>query len=95
LSAQGELTVDVQGLVLNDTSTGDSNGTPDGVDALAAAVVCDGKVAGQAEPVSLPKSGDATINAKLSVPADCKSPVVILRERYEGKIGDWLAEAGK
>ena len=77
--------------MLNDASTGTSNGTPDGVDGVAAAVVCGGKVAAQTDVVPLNKAGDATVNAKVSVPGDCKTPVIVLRERYEGKIGGWLA----
>ena len=42
LTPEGNLEVEVKGLVLNDASTGDSNGTPDGVDGVAAAVVCHG-----------------------------------------------------
>jgi hypothetical protein len=37
LSPDGKLVVDLHGLVLNDTSVGQYNGTPDGVDAVAVA----------------------------------------------------------
>jgi hypothetical protein len=95
LGADGTLDVQVSGLVLNDESTGKYNGTPDGVDAVAAAVICDGSVAGQTEAMPLSKGGDAKIKAKLQVPAGCANPMVVLRERYEGKIGGWLAGTGK
>jgi hypothetical protein len=88
---KGKLTAKVKGLVLNDASTGAANGTPDGVDGVAAAVVCGGKVAAQTDVVALSKKGNAKVNAKVSVPGDCASPVIVLRERYEGKIGGWLA----
>ena len=98
LSPEGDLEVEVKGLVLNDASTGDSNGTPDGVDGVAAAVVCHGisafKVGAQTDVVPLSKTGDATIKSKVSVPADCTKPVIVVRERYEGKIGGWLAATG-
>ena len=45
----------------------------------------------QTEVVPLSKTGDATVNAKVSVPSDCATPVIVLRERYEGKIRGWLA----
>ncbi|MBX9604543.1 MAG: hypothetical protein K2X35_26315 [Bryobacteraceae bacterium] len=97
LDSDGTLKVEVKGLVLNDESTGQFNGTPDGVDAVAAAVICQSAsgaaVAAQAEPVLLSKSGDAKIHAKLDLPA-CTAPVIVLRERYEGKIGGWLAGTG-
>jgi hypothetical protein len=98
LTPSGDLTAEVKGLVLNDASTGDANGTPDGVDGVAAAVVCRGvtgtKVSAQTDVVPLSKQGDAEIKAKVSVSADCMSPVIVLRERYEGKIGGWLAATG-
>jgi len=91
LKKDGALTVEVKGLVLNDASTGSFNGTPDGVDGVAAAVLCGGKVVAQTDVVPLSKTGDATVSAKVTVPADCTTPVIVLRERYEGKIGGWLA----
>lgn len=98
LSENGSLEVEVQGLVLNDTSVGEYNGTPDGVDAVAAAVLCNGpdglKVVAQTEPAPLSKKGDAKIKAKVSLPKGCVGPIIVLRERYEGKIGGWLAATG-
>ena len=97
LKGDGDLNVEVKGLVLNDFSTGDANGTPDGVDAVAAAVLCRGPngmlVAAQTEPVTLSRQGDAKIKAHVNVPS-CIAAVIVLRERYEGKIGGWLAATG-
>ena len=56
--------------MLNDASVGSADGTPDGVDAVAAAHVCGGSdaaVAAQAEPVALSPKGDAQIEAKLAI----------------------------
>ena len=72
-----------------------ANGTADGVDAIAVAVLCDGKVAAQAEPTPLSKQGAAKFAGKLAVPQNCASPMIVVRERYEGKIGGWLAGAGQ
>ena len=98
LSADGKLKVEVKGLVLNDTSVGEFNGTPDGVDAAAAAVICHSsgteKVAAQTDAAMLSKSGDAKIDAKVTLLDGCAGPVIVLRERYEGKIGGWLAGTG-
>ncbi|MEO8158818.1 MAG: hypothetical protein ABI648_13555 [Betaproteobacteria bacterium] len=98
LHADGKLKVHVKGLVLNDASVGQYNGSPDGVDAVAAAVICHGPsgamVAAQLDPVPLSKTGDATVEGKVSLPNGCVGPVVVLRERYEGKIGGWLAGTG-
>jgi len=95
LEKDGDLEAEVHGLVLNDASTGDANGTPDGVDGIAAAVVCGGKVAAQTDVVPLSKQGNAKIDKKVSVPSDCANPVIVLRERYQGKIGGWLAATGR
>jgi hypothetical protein len=95
LEKDGDLEAEVHGLVLNDASTGDANGTPDGVDGVAAAVVCGGKVAAQTDVVPLSKQGNAKIDKKVSVPSDCANPVIVLRERYQGKIGGWLAATGR
>jgi hypothetical protein len=95
LEADGKIKVEVQGLVLNDASTGESNGTPDGVTDVVATVICGGKLAAMAErvPLSNPK-GDAKAEAKLTIPAKCDKPVVLLREVWEGKVGGWLAGTG-
>ncbi|HEX4986550.1 MAG TPA: hypothetical protein VFV71_10865 [Burkholderiales bacterium] len=98
LKKGGKLEVEVRGLVLNDASVGQYNGTPDGVDAVAAAVICHGpsgaSVAAQLDPVPLSKAGDAKVKGHVSLPSGCVGPVVVLRERYEGKIGGWLAGTG-
>jgi hypothetical protein len=98
LSGDGKLSADIHGLVLNDASVGQYNGSPDGVDAVAAAVVCSGKtgsVAAQTEPVTLSQKGDVRIETTVSVPKSCADPIVLIRERYEGKIGGWLATTSK
>jgi hypothetical protein len=95
LAAGGKLVVDLHGLVLNDASVGQANGTPDGVDAVAVAVVCGGAVAAQTEPMALSKTGDAHVEATVQVPQSCASPTILVRERYEGKIGGWLAASGR
>jgi hypothetical protein len=62
------------------------------------ALVCGdkgGAVVAQTEPKALNQSGDAGIEATLSIPKACVDPVVLVRERYEGKIGGWLATTRK
>jgi hypothetical protein len=98
LNADGKLIVDIRGLVLNDPSVGKYDGSPDGVHAVAVAVVCRGKrgiVAAQTEPVALSQNGDVRIDTTVSVPEACADPIVLIRERYEGKIGGWLAATSK
>jgi hypothetical protein len=97
LKDNGDIEAEVKGLVLNDTSTGAANGTPDGVDGVAAAVVCNtpsgAAVAAQTDVVALSKEGNAKIKAHVNLPS-CIAPMIVLRERYEGKIGGWLAATG-
>lgn len=98
LSADGKLKVEVKGLVLNDVSVGEYNGTPDGVDAVAAAIICHGPngamVAAQTQAMPLSQKGNAKVVANVSLPDGCVGPVIVLRERYQGNIGGWLAGTG-
>lgn len=94
LSSDGRLAVEVRGLVLNDATTGEFNGTPNGVTGVAAALICNGSLVAQTEVAPLSATGDATIDAKLASPGNCFGPVVVLREQYEGNIGGWLAATG-
>ncbi len=68
------------------------------MDAVAVALICHANggasVAAQTDPVPLSAKGDAKIDAKLDVPRQCFGPAILVRERYEGKIGGWLAATG-
>jgi hypothetical protein len=50
-------------------------------------------VAAQTDVVALSKEGNAKIKAHVNLPS-CIAPVIVLRERHEGKIGGWLASTG-
>jgi hypothetical protein len=96
LSADGKLTANVTGLVLNDTTVPpDMNGTADGVTEVVASLVCGGagtqKVVAETTRAPLSKSGDAKISTKLAVPKDCAAPVLLIREIWEGNVKGWLA----
>lgn len=97
LDRDGDLEVEIKGLVLDDPSTGDSNGTADGVTHVVASLVCGGsggKVVAETDRYPLSKSGSAEFETKLKLPAECKAPVVLIREVWEGKVGGWLAVTG-
>jgi hypothetical protein len=97
LSANGALRVNVKGLVLDDVSTGMSNGTPDGVTGVVAALVCGpngGSVVAQTAGVPISITGEAKIRATLMLPSQCVAPIVVIREIYLGEIGGWLASTG-
>lgn len=96
LGPEGKLTANVTGLVLNDTTVPtDMNGTADGVTEVVASLVCGGaaghKVVAESPRTSLSKAGDAKISTNLTVPKDCATPVLLIREIWEGKVGGWLA----
>lgn len=97
LERDGDLEVEIKGLVLDDPSTGESNGTPDGVTHVVAALVCGGsggKVVAESDRFALGKNGHVEFETKLRMPGDCKAPVVLIREVWEGKLGGWLAVTG-
>ena len=97
LSANGHLKVKVNGLILNDPSTGSFNGTPDGVTGLVAAVICGGSggtIVAQTQSVPLSQAGDTKISVSITLPARCVAPVIVVREIFEGAIGGWLASTG-
>ena len=75
LESDGKLKVEVKGLVLNDESTGDSNGTPDDVTDVVATVICGGKIVGVAErvPLSNPK-GEEKLKPSLRFRRNAISP---------------------
>ena len=97
LTADGKLTVDIRGLVLNDESVRRSKAPRTGSmrSRLPSYAARGGTVVAQTEPKALSQSGDAGIEATLSVPKPCVDPVVLVGERYEGKIGGWLATTRK
>jgi hypothetical protein len=97
LSASGDLRVNVNGLVLDDTSTGASNGTPDGVTGVVAALVCGpngGSVVAQTAGVPINIRGEARVRVHITMPAQCVAPIVLVREIFGGEVGGWLAATG-
>lgn len=94
LDHAGNLKVTVKGLVLNDPTTADYNGTPDGVAHVVGAVLCGSAVAAQTEWIPIAKNGDAKIQAKLALPSSCIAPTLLVREVWDGKVGGWLAGPG-
>ena len=98
LSSDGKLKVELEGLVLNDpTLPSNVNGTPDGVTAVVASVICGGSggaIQAQTDLVPITSKGNAKISATVTLPKPCKAPVVIIREFFDNKIGGWLATIG-
>jgi hypothetical protein len=71
LGRGGELKVEVSGLVLATTG---ANPLPD----LAASIYCNGALAATTSPVPFSTTGDAAIDANVSLPAFCAAPAVLL-----------------
>lgn len=98
LERNGDIEVKLKGLVLNDATTGEFNGTADGVTQVVVSLVCGGgakaAVVAETDRFPLSKDGMAIIETKLRMPAQCIAPVVLVREIWDNKIGGWLAATG-
>jgi hypothetical protein len=97
LGRDGDIEVELRGLVLNDASTGEFNGTADGVTQVVVSLVCGGSkasVVAESDRFPLSKDGRADIETKLRLPAQCIAPIVLVREIWDGKVGGWLAATG-
>ena len=94
LNSNGQFSFETRGLVLNDASTGEFNGTANGVTHVVGTVLCNGAITAETERVPLSKDGNAKYSGKLGLPASCIAPSLVLREVWEGKVGGWLAADG-
>jgi hypothetical protein len=98
LDRDGDIEVELKGLVLDDASTGEFNGTADGVTQVVVSLVCGGTgkamVVAESERFPLSKDGMASVETKLKMPAACVAPVILVREIWDGKVGGWLAATG-
>jgi len=97
LGRNGDIEVELRGLVLNDATTGEFNGTADGVTQVVVSLVCGGSkasVVAESDRFPLSKDGRADIETKLRLPAQCIAPIVLVREIWDGKVGGWLAATG-
>lgn len=97
LTADGSILVKVRGLVINDTGNTTFNGTPDGVNNVYATLIC-GANANRVAVAStglfpIDRRGNARIGGKISVPAGCIAPAILVREAdFPGQ--GWLAATG-
>lgn len=97
LGRNGGVEVELRGLVLNDATTGEVNGTAGGVTQVVVSLVCGGSkasVVAESDRFPLSKDGRADIETKLRLPTQCIAPIVLVREVWEGKVGGWLAATG-
>jgi hypothetical protein len=89
LWSDGRLVVEVEGLVLAAGSNEGRNPVPTG----RALVSCEGAVVAMSDPVPYSAEGDATVEARVDLPASCLAPVVF----FAGNTGAgprWFAVTG-
>jgi hypothetical protein len=93
IQAHGRLTVKVDGLVITGTNSS-LDGTTGPVNAVVASVACDGLTPtfASSNPVPLSRDGDARIDQKVTLPAVCLAPVVLVRANTSS--GPWIAASG-
>jgi hypothetical protein len=93
VQADGRLTVNVDGLLITGTNT-NLDGTTGPVNAVVASLACDGTVPTlvSTNPVPLSQDGDARIDQRVTLPAVCLAPVVLVRANTSS--GPWIAASG-
>jgi hypothetical protein len=98
LRADGELRVNVQGLLLINTGNANLNGTTGPVRGVAASLVCGNVVVASTTTVPLDARGDAEIRAHVTVPSPCFAPAVLVRIGATAvgpqAPGAWIAATG-
>jgi hypothetical protein len=90
LDADGELKVNIKGLVFAATGTTTSS-TGAVVSQVKATVICAGKPAVTTGLVPLSASGDAEIRETVAIPSACGDPIVLVQVAS----GRWIAVAGR
>ena len=90
LFADGRLHVEVQGLVLASGGLAGTNPIPHG----QAIVTCAGMPAASSAVVPFSMSGDATVNATISLPAHCLGPAVFFAGVPAPGVQRWFAVSG-
>jgi hypothetical protein len=88
LTRDGDLTVSVEGLLIPTT------GTTGPVTMVTASVVCANGVVLTTSPASLSSHGNAQLEQRVSLPAQCVGPIVLVRAFLSGSSKGWLAASG-
>jgi hypothetical protein len=94
-TSTGEVSFDVDGLVLNG---GNASGTPGPITKVTGTLVCNPGTSGQkvldTQEVTLTAQGDANFHGEISgIPATCANPLFLVRigPSFVGAAGRWLA----
>jgi hypothetical protein len=93
VTAGGRLTLDVEGLLIVGTNTS-LDGTTGPVKSVVAALTCDGTTPTIVSSTAVPldTEGDAKVDQKITLPAECLAPIVLVRANGAG--GPWIAASG-
>jgi hypothetical protein len=93
VQANGRVTVKVNGLVITGTNSS-LDRTTGPVKAVVASVACDGMkpTIASTDPVPLSPRGDARIDQRVTLPAVCLAPIVLVRANNSS--GPWIAASG-
>jgi hypothetical protein len=91
LSGNGQLEASVNGLLLGPGSPANLVGTRGPVTTVSASLVCANGPIVTTNAVELTTKGDAHLHQKISLPAHCVGPIVLIRANGAGP---WLAASG-
>jgi len=92
LSKGGRLEASVDGLLFGPGSPANLIGTTGPITQIFASLVCANGPVISTNAVTFSKEGDAHINQRISLPAQCVGPVVLIRASLGN--GPWLAASG-
>ncbi len=92
LSKGGLLEASIGGLLFGPGAPAKLVGTTGPIKQVFASLVCANGPVVSTNPVALSKKGDAHIHQRISLPAQCVGPIVLIRASLDG--GPWLAVSG-
>lgn len=93
LSKSGLLEVSVEGLLFAPNAAPGLPGTTGPIKMVVASVVCaNGPMLVSSTPVPFTPKGDAHVHQRVSLPAQCVGPIVLIQAN--GAAGPWLAATG-
>lgn len=92
LSRNGRLEASVDGLLFGPGSPANLIGTTGPIAQVFASLVCANGPVISTTAVTFSKDGDAHINQRISLPAQCVGPIVLIRASLGN--GPWLAASG-
>lgn len=94
LSEDGVLRASVDGLLLGKGAPANLVGTTGPIKMVSASLVCANGPVMTTAPVALSKKGDAHLQRRITLPAHCVGPMVLIRAFINNNNGPWLAASG-